>query len=148
MFDISSIGGLVGNFSGFGIYCATEFALAGLTESLRADLAPFDVRVTIVYPGYFRTEFLTEGSRALPSRPVAAYADARASEKAHVEQINGAQPGDPAKAAAALVEAYERPTAPLHLLLGSDALAMAEQKLAAMTAEIASLRALSVSTDF
>jgi len=148
VFNISSIGGFVGGFSGFGIYCSTKFAVAGLTEGLRADLAPLGVNVTLVYPGYFRTEFLTSDSLQHPARPIAAYADARASQTQHTEHINGAQPGDPARAVAAMIDLYERGEAPLHLFLGSDAVHMAEAKLAAVTAEIEALRAVSVATDF
>jgi len=148
VFNISSIGGFVGGFSGFGVYCATKFAIAGLTEALQVDLAPFGVKTTLVYPGYFRTEFLSGGSLSLPSRPIAAYAAARASEAQHKDQINGNQPGDPVKAAAAMIATFEATTPPLHLFLGSDAVAMAEAKLAQVTAEVASQRALSVSTDF
>ncbi|HYP90336.1 MAG TPA: SDR family NAD(P)-dependent oxidoreductase [Polyangiaceae bacterium] len=148
VFNISSIGGLVGGFSGWGVYCSTKFAVAGLTESLRADLEPLGVKVTLVYPGYFRTEFLTSGSLSRPARRIAAYAGARESEAAHTDQINGAQPGDPVKAARALIDVYERADAPLHLLLGSDAVSMAEKKLQQVQQELGALRALSVSTDF
>jgi hypothetical protein len=82
-----------------------------------------------VYPGYFRTDFLTSDSVARPSRPIDAYSAARASEAKHVDEINGSQPGDPVKAARATIDVFERPTAPLHLLLGSDAVNMAEAKL-------------------
>jgi NAD(P)-dependent dehydrogenase (short-subunit alcohol dehydrogenase family) len=150
VFNISSIGGLVGGFSGWGVYCSTKFAVAGLTESLHADLAPFGVKVTLVYPGYFRTDFLTADSVSRPSQRIEAYAAARASEAKHVEEINGSQPGDPVKAARALIEVSERPSssAPLHLLLGSDAVAMAEAKLRQVQSELEQLRAVSVSTDF
>jgi len=148
LFNISSIGGLVGGFSGWGIYCSTKFALAGLTEALHADLTPFGIKVTLVYPGYFRTEFLTADSLVRPSKRIDAYAAARASEAQHTDQINGAQPGDPVKAADALIDVYERPTAPLHLLLGSDAVGLAEAKLGQVRDELVALRALSVGTDF
>ena len=148
VFNISSIGGLVGAFSGWGVYCSTKFALAGLTESLHADLQPFGVKVTLVYPGYFRTDFLSSDSLSRPSRPIAAYTAARASETQHLEHINGAQPGDPVKAARALIEIYERPSAPLHLLLGSDAVGMAESKLGQVQKELEALRPVSTSTDF
>lgn len=148
VFNISSIGGLVGGFSGWGIYCSTKFAVAGLTEALHADLAPFGVKVTLVYPGYFRTDFLTSDSVSRPAQPIEAYATARASEAQHLEHINGAQPGDPAKAARALIEVALRPSAPLHLLLGSDAVGMAETKLAQVRTELDALRPVSVSTDF
>ncbi|MFT3697304.1 MAG: SDR family oxidoreductase [Kofleriaceae bacterium] len=150
VFDISSIGGFVGAFSGWGIYCATKFAVAGLTEGLRSDLEPFGIGVTLVYPGYFRTNFLDAGSVMLPKAPIAAYEAARASVKQHLDVIHNNQPGSPAKFADALIGIYEAGVAkaPLHLFLGSDAVAMAEQKLAQVTAEVAATRAIGVSTDF
>jgi NAD(P)-dependent dehydrogenase (short-subunit alcohol dehydrogenase family) len=95
VFNIASIGGLVGAFSGWGVYCSTKFAVAGLTEALHADLAPFGVKVTLVYPGYFRTDFLKAGSLVRPTWPIAAYTAARASESRHTDQISGAQPAIP-----------------------------------------------------
>lgn len=148
VFNISSIGGFVGGFSGFGVYCATKFALAGLSESLQADLAPFGVHVTLVYPGYFRTEFLASGSINRPANPIAAYEFARGSEEKHVQEINGNQPGDPEKLADALIRAHELDAPPLHLFLGSDAHAMAEAKQVQLSKDLTTHRALSVSTDF
>jgi NAD(P)-dependent dehydrogenase (short-subunit alcohol dehydrogenase family) len=148
VFNIGSIGGYTGGFSGWGIYVATKFAISGLTESLHADLAPLGVKVTLVYPGYFRTDFLSQGSMVRPARPIAAYAAARASEAQHADAIHGNQAGDPEKAVRAMIEIYERPEAPLHLFLGSDAVAMAEAKQGEVTAAIAGLRAVSVATDF
>ncbi len=137
-----------GGFTGWSIYCSTKFALAGITESLRADMAPFGVGVTLVYPGYFRTEFLSSGSLRLPERSNFVYKEARASEQAHTAQINGTQAGDPEKAARALLDVYERPQAPLHLFLGSDAVGMAEQKLRELAADLEANRAVSVGTDY
>ncbi len=148
VFNIASIGGYVGGFSGFGVYCATKFAVAGLTESLYEDLRPLGVKVTLVYPGYFRTAFLKEGSRTLPAKHISAYAAASASEAQHTGQIDGNQPGDPEKAARALIATYEAQNPALHLFLGSDAVAMAEAKQAEMARAIGEHRALSVSTDF
>lgn len=102
----------------------------------------------MVYPGYFRTEFLTSGSLRLPARPNPAYEGARQSEQAHTAQINGAQPGDPEKAARAMLEVYEQATPPLHLFLGSDAVKMAEQKLRELASDLEANRALSVGTDY
>lgn len=148
VFDIASIGGFVGGFSGFGVYCATKFAVAGITEGLHADLQEHGVHVTLVYPGYFRTEFLTDGSLAKPARPIAAYNAARASEAQHVGTINGQQPGDPERFAAALVETAASSSPPLHLFLGSDAFSMAQKKLEAVRSDLVSHEALSRSTDF
>jgi len=146
--NIASIGGLVGGFSGWGVYCSTKFALAGLSEALHADLAPLGVKVTLVYPGYFRTEFLKSTSMLQPAQPIADYALARASERRHSEQIHGAQPGDPERAAHALIDVTESTDPPLHLALGSDALAMARAKLGALGADLDAHAAVSASTDF
>ncbi len=148
VFNVSSIGGFVGGFSGWGIYCSTKFALAGLSEALFDDLRPFGVKVTLVYPGYFRTNFLGQDAVARPGRPIAAYEAARASERQHLESINGNQPGDPQKLARALIEAYRLEQPPLHLFLGTDALAMAESKLGDVQHALEQHRALSASTDF
>lgn len=148
VFNISSIGGYVGAFSGWGVYCATKFAVAGLTESLHADLVPFGVHTTLVYPGYFRTDFLSRSSIGEPSRPIAAYATARASHAQHIHEIAGNQPGDPVKAARALIAVQAMPSPPLHLFLGSDAFAMAEKKIAEVQGDLAAARSISLGTDF
>jgi NAD(P)-dependent dehydrogenase (short-subunit alcohol dehydrogenase family) len=148
VFNVSSIGGYVGAFSGWGVYCASKFAISGLTEALHADLAALGVGVTLVYPGYFRTAFLTESSMALPKKPIAAYEAARASQAQHSGAINGNQPGDPQKLAEVLSASYESGNAPLHLFLGSDSVSMAEAKIAQVQSAIAEHRALSVATDF
>jgi len=149
VFNISSIGGYSGGFPGWGIYCSTKFALSAISEALAVELSPFGVKVTLVYPGYFRTSFLDEGSWVTPKRPIAAYEAARASQQQHGQAINGNQPGDPEKLASVLIETYERGTeAPLHLFLGTDAVSMAEAKLSQVQLAIAELRATSTSTDF
>jgi len=147
VFNIGSIAGYVGGFPGWGIYCATKFAVSGITEALHTDLAEFGVKVTLVYPGYFRTDFLSGGSMRRPSHPIAGYTAARASEAQHVDAIHGNQPGDPVKAADAMIQVYERGDGPLHLFLGKDAVALAEAKQAQVHTAIDLLRAVSVSTD-
>jgi NAD(P)-dependent dehydrogenase (short-subunit alcohol dehydrogenase family) len=73
IFNISSIGGFSGNFPGWGIYCATKFAVVGLSESLAAEAKAFGIKVTVVEPGYFRTSFLAAGSVTTPRNEIAAY---------------------------------------------------------------------------
>jgi NAD(P)-dependent dehydrogenase (short-subunit alcohol dehydrogenase family) len=148
IFNISSVGGYVGGFAGWSSYIGTKFALSGITEALAAEIAPFGVKATLVYPGYFRTNFLANDSLALAARKVPAYASVRASEQQHVGSINGNQPGDPQKAVRALIDIYERGESPLHLFLGSDAVKMAETKLQEVTSAIGALRGVSVGTDF
>jgi NAD(P)-dependent dehydrogenase (short-subunit alcohol dehydrogenase family) len=148
IFNIASIGGYDGRFAGWGIYCATKFAVAGLSEGLAEEVKRFGVHVTIVYPGYFRTSFLTGDSVRTPAHPIAAYAEARASEEAHQREINGNQPGDPEKAAAVLIRASNEPEPPLHLFLGEDAYQSAQQKIQSVQTELGKWKALTLSTAF
>ncbi len=148
VFNISSIGGLVGGFSGWGVYCSTKFAVAGITEAPSADLKSFGVHATVVYPGYFRTHFLENDSMRLPSRPIAAYEESRESMKLHKEKINHNQPGDPEKAAEVMIKVAADSNPPLHLLLGSDAYNMAQMKLQQLQTDIERMKSLTVFTDF
>jgi NAD(P)-dependent dehydrogenase (short-subunit alcohol dehydrogenase family) len=146
--NISSIAGVVGGFAGWGVYCATKFAVEGLSEALAAEAAPFGVRVTIVEPGYFRTGFLSSGSLRLAADKRDAYTLVRDSEAYHQEHIVGNQPGDPVKAAAAIIRVAAEPDPPLHLLLGQDAHDLAAAKLQTLAEERAQWQALTLSTGF
>ncbi|GAA3766625.1 oxidoreductase [Flavobacterium ginsengiterrae] len=148
IFNISSVGGYYGEFPGWGIYCSTKFAVAGLTESLAAEIKPFGVHATIVYPGYFRTDFLKDSSLLLPETPIAEYKEVRQSENAHKEGINGNQPGDPIKLAEALIKVSQDQNPPLHLFLGEDAFNMANQKIASVQSELGQWKEVSVGTNF
>ena len=145
--NISSIAGITGAFPGWGVYCGTKFAVEGLSESLAAEVAPFGIQVSVVAPGYFRTEFLNDSSLNLPQNPIPAYTTIRESEAAHTDQIQGNQPGDPVKAAAAIIRIAGTENAPLHLLLGPDAYAMAEKKMADLKREMEAWKELSLSTN-
>ncbi|MCF0069980.1 oxidoreductase [Dyadobacter sp. CY261] len=146
--NVSSIAGFTGTFPGFGIYCATKFAVTGLSESLAAETASFGVKVTIVEPGYFRTEFLKAGSFVTPKNEIADYKEVRESQALHEQQINGQQPGDPEKAADAMIRIAGEANPPLHLLLGSDAFGLAQSKIASLTDELETWKEVSISTDF
>ena len=146
IFNISSVGGYYGEFPGWGIYCSTKFAVAGLTESLSAEVKEFGVHATIVYPGYFRTDFLKDSSLLLPQNPIADYKEVRQSESAHKDDINENQPGDPVKLAEALIKASEDQNPPLHLFLGEDAYNMANQKIASVQKELEGWKSVSIST--
>ena len=148
IFNISSIGGFSGNFPGFGIYCATKFAVAGFTESLAAEVKSLGIKATVVEPGYFRTEFLISGSFAIPKNPIDAYKEVRESQIAHQEQINNNQPGDPAKAADVMIAAAESENSPLHLFLGPDAYQVANSKIADVQQDMENWKALATSTNF
>lgn len=148
IFNISSVGGYYGEFPGWGIYCSTKFAVAGLTESLAAEIKPFGVHATIVYPGYFRTDFLKDSSLLLPENPIAEYKEVRQSQNAHKDDINENQPGDPVKLAEALIKVSQNENPPLHLFLGEDAFNMANQKIASVQNELGLWKEVSVGTNF
>lgn len=146
--NISSIGGFTGAFPGFGIYCATKFAVEGFSESLAAEASAFGINVTIVSPGYFRTDFLSASSLNVPSRQIDAYQDVRSTQQAHQSNINGNQPGDPEKAVIALIEIANVPNPPLHLFLGQDAYELAQAKIQAVQQDLENWKEMTVSTGF
>lgn len=146
IFNISSIGGYSGNFPGWGIYCATKFAVAGLTESLAEEIKDFGVKATVVYPGYFRTDFLSKESVKTPENIIAEYEAARNSEQAHLDEINGNQPNDPEKGAEAIIKISEEQHPPVHFLLGSGASEVLEKKFETMKGEADKWESLTLST--
>jgi NAD(P)-dependent dehydrogenase (short-subunit alcohol dehydrogenase family) len=141
--QVSSMGGQV-SMPGFGAYCAAKFALEGLSEALAAEVAPFGVRVLIVEPGAFRTEF--GGARMHRSRTIDAYAVSTSGTRGAVEAMDGTQPGDPAKAAAAIVRAVGSDDAPLRLALGADAVDAIRVQHGALAADLAAWEDVSRST--
>jgi len=148
IFNISSIGGFTGGFPGFGIYCATKFAVVGLSESLAAEARAFDIYVTVVLPGYFRTNFLSSGSLGIPENQLPEYAEVRASQKAHQDAINGNQPGDPEKAVAAIIAVAETENPPITLFLGKDAYDTADKKILSIQNEMDVWEELAITTGF
>ena len=144
--NISSIAALAGA-TGWSVYAATKAALSSLTEVLAQDVASFGIKVTVVEPGAFRTNFLTTESLAMPQQPIAAYEDVRASH-AKLLQMNGIQAGDPEKAAAAIMQLATEANPPLHLLLGQDAYQRAQHKLAVLGQNFQAWQDLTVSTGF
>ena len=148
IFNISSIGGFIGTFPGFGIYCATKFAVEGLTESLATEIKSFGIKATIVSPGYFRTQFLSSGSLNVPQNPIEAYKEVRESQAFHQNIMDGNQIGDPDKAALAMIQVAEDSNPPLHLFLGSDAYELANNKINSIRQELEDWKAVTVSTAF
>ena len=125
--NIASIGGLVG-FPGVGFYNATKFAVDGLSESLAKETAPLGIKVTIVAPSGFRTDW---AGRSANNSPIVIedYATTAGKNKSDIRGYSGNQPGDPARAAQAIVKAVEAENSPLRLLLGAGALKGARMKL-------------------
>jgi NAD(P)-dependent dehydrogenase (short-subunit alcohol dehydrogenase family) len=146
IFNIASIGGFTGNFPGFGSYTATKFAMHGFSESLSAEAKPFGIHVTIVSPGYFRTEFL-DASLGLPKNEISEYKLVRESQNFHQNEMNYKQAGDPVKAAAVMIDIAEQTTPPLHVFLGKDSYQLAEAKIKAIQDDLAAVKELATSTD-
>jgi len=148
IFNISSIGGYTGNFAGFGIYCSTKFAVAGFTEALAEEMKSFGVHTTLVYPGYFRTNFLSEGSVQTPAYEIEDYKAAREMEQAHLNDINGNQPNDPEKAADVFISLSKQENPPVHFFMGEDAYHYANLKIETIKDAMAENKVLGTSTGF
>ncbi|MFJ7281401.1 oxidoreductase [Pseudomonas sp. NPDC099000] len=145
--NLSSVGGYASG-PGFGVYCSTKFAVEGLSEALHAELAPVGVKVTVVEPGYFRTEFL-EGNSLVQSPSTITDYDSTAGEVRKIAKaVTLNQPGDPDKLAQTMITLVEAKKAPLRLPLGSDCVAAIEAKNAFVADELQTWREVSVSTDF
>ncbi|MCK9285335.1 MAG: oxidoreductase [Rhodocyclaceae bacterium] len=145
--NVSSMAGYKG-WPGSSAYSASKFAVEGLTESLAAEVAPFGIRVTLVEPGYFRTELLSETSLSFAAKELPEYASTTGQMRRQISGVNGTQPGDPAKLVQAVRTIVDADNPPLRLALGPDAVEVAEQKMAEWRAELERWRSLSVSTNF
>jgi NAD(P)-dependent dehydrogenase (short-subunit alcohol dehydrogenase family) len=144
--NVSSIGGFTGAFAGGGIYCATKFAVNGFSETLSAEVAPFGIKVTIVQPGYFRTNFLSAGSLVVPQNQIADYQNVRDTVNFHQNDMDKQQAGDPEKAAVAMISITNEANPPLNLFLGEDAYGLVEKKLAFVQNELTTWKELTLST--
>jgi len=145
--SISSSAGLVG-FEFCTAYAASKFGLEGWMESLHAEIAPFGITTTIVNPGFFRTELLTEQSTNYAEASVGDYAERRAKQIEFWKSQNGLQSGDPAKLARALITIAGQEPPPRRFIAGADAVGTAEQKIADLKAQIDANRDLSTSLAF
>jgi NAD(P)-dependent dehydrogenase (short-subunit alcohol dehydrogenase family) len=146
--SISSSAGLGAGYDFVSAYAASKFGLEGWMESLRAELAPFGIHTTIVNPGFFRTELLTEQSTNYAEPSVADYDTRRTPLLEYWNSQNGKQSGDPAKLAQALLVIASQDPPPRRFIAGADAIGTAEQKVADLKADIESNRQLSTSLDF
>jgi len=144
---ISSTAGLLG-FEFCTAYAASKFGLEGWMESLRGEVAAFGIATTIVNPGFFRTELLEPASVTYSEPSIEDYAEKRADQWKFWKTQSGLQSGDPAKLARALVTIAEEQPPPRRFIAGADAIALAEQKVAELQAEIEAHRALSSSLAF
>ncbi|WP_241299993.1 oxidoreductase [Burkholderia stabilis] len=146
IFNFSSLGGLVA-FAATGYYHATKFAVEALSESLSHEVAPLGIRVTLVEPGAFRTDWAGR-SMVESATVIDDYAETAGKRRAATRAVSGKQPGDPARAAQAIIAAYEAGEPPLRLLLGSIALKVALARLDALRENFEAWADTTKSADF
>jgi NAD(P)-dependent dehydrogenase (short-subunit alcohol dehydrogenase family) len=144
--NVTSMGGLM-TFPGVGIYHGSKFALEGINETLAKEVAEFGIKVTAIEPGSFRTDWagrsMQRGARTIADYD-ASFEPIREARAAR----SGKQPGDPLKAAQAILQVADAANPPVHLLLGSDALALVRAKLDGLKQEIDAWEHVTVGTDF
>ncbi len=144
--NLTSIGGLA-SVGGFALYCATKFAVEGFSEALRDEVKPLGIKVTIVEPGAFRTEF-AGASNLRPENTIDDYKPVIEPIQQYLYGNDGNQPGDPHKASLAMIEAVEAENPPLRLMLGADAFGLWEKKRIAMEEEFTTWRKIGENTAF
>ena len=144
--NISSVGGFIG-FPGSGYYAATKFAVEGLSESLSKEVGPLGIKVIIVEPGPFRTDWAGRSLKT-PRKPVDAYADTAIARRRQIQGISGSQAGDPVRASEAIIATVEKKDAPLRLPLGGVAYDAIAAEIAALRKEHESIEAVARGADY
>ncbi len=146
--NISSVGGFSSS-PGWGVYASTKFAVEAISEAMHDELKPLGVHVMVVEPGYFRTDFLDSSSLQTQQTVIEDYNEGPAGAmRVHATERNHDQPGDPVKAATAIIDVVDSPEPPLRLMLGKDTIAAVEAKIAHVQNELAQWRSVAESTDF
>ncbi|MDO7904816.1 SDR family NAD(P)-dependent oxidoreductase [Paenibacillus sp. JX-17] len=146
IFNIASIAGFAPHM-GWSVYAATKFSLMGLTEVLAQDVKSLGIKVTVVAPGGFRTEFNKANSLVLSANKIEDYSELHAGHNQFVAQ-DGKQLGDPEKAAEVFIDLAELPNPPAQLFMGSDAYRRASEKLVQLREELEANKDVSFRTDF
>jgi NAD(P)-dependent dehydrogenase (short-subunit alcohol dehydrogenase family) len=144
--NIASVGGLVGN-PGSGYYAATKFAVVGASEALAKEVAPLGLKVTVIEPGPFRTDWAGRSLQQAKHR-IADYDQTSGQRIRDVSGRSGQQPGDPRRAAEAILQVAESDQPPLHLVLGRPGLDMVRGKLAALQADLDAWETVTLGADY
>lgn len=144
--NLSSVGGFV-SFAGAGIYNGTKFALEGLSEALAKEVEPLGIKVTIIEPGAFRTDF-NGRSLAVADQQIEDYAATSGQMLEWIQEMDGKQPGDPDKAAAAMIQVVESENPPLRLALGADAVSAINEKIESVKSELDAWEQVAIATAF
>jgi NADP-dependent 3-hydroxy acid dehydrogenase YdfG len=146
VFNVSSIAGRFSN-SGSGYYSATKFAVEGMSDALRKEVVPLGIRVIIVEPGAFRTDFSGRSLTGTQTE-ISDYKETAGKRRKENDHTNGTEPGDPQKAAQAIIKVEESEKVPFRLLLGTDAINIIRPELEAQLKELEDWKAISLSTDY
>ena len=144
--NMSSTAGLVG-FGGSSLYCGAKFALEGTSEALAKEVKAFGVKITLIEPGAFRTDF-NGRSLAAAEQSIDAYAPVSGASLQWFKQMDGKQPGNPLKGAQAIIQAVESPHPPMRLALGTDAMSLIQEKLKWVKTDLDAWQQVTVSTDY
>jgi NAD(P)-dependent dehydrogenase (short-subunit alcohol dehydrogenase family) len=144
--NIASVGGIIG-FPGSGYYAATKFAVEGLSQSLAQEVEPLGIRVLVVEPGPFRTDWAGRSLRQ-SSNFIGDYEPTAGRRRRDTAGYSGKQPGDPARAAEVVIDALQSPTPPAHLVLGREGIDNVERQLRSMLSELQLWRQAGVAADF
>jgi NAD(P)-dependent dehydrogenase (short-subunit alcohol dehydrogenase family) len=144
--NLSSVGGVV-SFAGAGVYCSTKFALEGISEALAKEVAPLGIKVTLVEPGAFRTDF-NGRSLVATENMIADYDEVIGGFREWVQDVDGKQPGDPLKAVQAMIQVVESESPPLRLPLGADSVSAIETKLESVKADVDAGRDIAINTAY
>ena len=144
--NISSVGGY-SSYAGWGVYGSTKFAVEGLSEAMAMELEPLGIKVTVVEPGFFRTDFLDASSLVETAARIADYKDTVGAMRTFAAGANHAQPGDPAKLSQALLKLADADTPPVRLQLGSDTVQRVRAKNQFVEKEMAEWLDVALSTD-
>ncbi|WP_327672723.1 MULTISPECIES: oxidoreductase [unclassified Streptomyces] len=146
---IVNVSSIAGQYSapGSGYYSATKFALEGMSDALRKEVGPLGIKVLVVEPGAFRTDFAGRSLQQSPSA-IADYAETAGLRRKENDTTHGHQPGDPARAPQVVFDALTSQDTPFRLLLGSDAVTVIRDELAARTKEVDAWETASRTTDF
>jgi NAD(P)-dependent dehydrogenase (short-subunit alcohol dehydrogenase family) len=144
--NISSIGGLVGNPAS-GYYNATKFAVEGLSQALAKEVGPLGIRVSLIEPGPFRTDFQGR-SMTSAAKPIDAYAETAGARRTQLKASSGKQPGDPVRAADAIIKVVESADPPLHLVLGKNGVQRVREALQEVLRSVDEWESVSLGADF
>ena len=146
IFNVSSIAGRFSN-PGSGYYSATKFAIEGMSDALSKEVTPLGIKVIVIEPGAFRTEFAGRSLTGTPTE-IPDYKETAGKRRKENDRTHGTEPGNPQKAAQAIIKMAESEKVPFRLLLGTDAISLTRSELETQIKELEDWKEISLSTDY